>query len=390
MESSEKRHRRQFFVGVFLLWLKKKISNKEIEALYESKVTQEKNEFLLPQVLDFVHKKKWINLYPEYQRRLVWSRIKKSRFIESILMNVPTPPIFLYEWNLSRYEIMDGQQRLNAIVEFYDNRLVLAGLELWDVLNGRKYADCPPQIQRGLDRKRISTTVLLAENITSRHKIRRILFERLNTGGQSLNAQEMRNCLFSGKFNELIKELAGERLFNEIWDIPPYEDHIRGTHISKKLSENPCFKRMTDCEIVLRFFAFRKKSRIRGSVRRILDLCMEEHTAIDDTRINELRNDFLTRLQLAHDIFAEDTFRITDGYQRSGLSQALYDAVMISLDRLYEHRDSLRRNAQSIREELRKKFMDKDFYDLITGKPNTANAIKKRLDAMEAFMRKYI
>jgi len=98
----------------------------------------------------------------------------------------------------------------------------------------------------------------------------------------------------------------------------------------------------------------------------------------------------LTRLQLAHEIFAEDTFRITDGYQRSGLSQALYDAVMISLDRLYEHRDSLRRNAQSIREELRKKFMDKNFCDLITNKPVKADAIKKRLDAMEALMRKYI
>lgn len=76
-------------------------------------------------------------------------------------MNVPIPPVFLYEWDLSRYEVMDGQQRLNSIVDFYGNRFALKGLEKWQELNGSRYGDLPETLQRGLDRRRISVTVLL-------------------------------------------------------------------------------------------------------------------------------------------------------------------------------------------------------------------------------------
>ena len=100
------------------------------------RLTQERNDFLLPQIIDFVSKDKWLNIRPEYQRRLVWSDTRKSLFIESLLLNVPIPPVFLYEWDLGRYEVMDGQQRLNAIVSFYDNGFALTGLDKWRDLNG--------------------------------------------------------------------------------------------------------------------------------------------------------------------------------------------------------------------------------------------------------------
>jgi hypothetical protein len=76
----------------------KKLSPKQIEDLYDSgqnRLTQERNDFLLPQILDFVREKRWMNLRPEYQRRLVWDRKKKSLFIESLLMNIPVPAVFL-------------------------------------------------------------------------------------------------------------------------------------------------------------------------------------------------------------------------------------------------------------------------------------------------------
>jgi hypothetical protein len=127
----------------------KKLTNRELEDLYDSgeqRILQERSDFLLPQIIDFVDTKKWLNIRPEYQRRLVWDNVKKSRLIESLIMNVPVPPVFLYEEDLSRYEVMDGQQRLNSIVEFYSNRLKLSGLEEWDGLNGKTYADLPPRL----------------------------------------------------------------------------------------------------------------------------------------------------------------------------------------------------------------------------------------------------
>jgi hypothetical protein len=82
-------------------------SDQELEHLYDvssARILQGRNDFFLPQIQDFVADKKWVNLRPEYQRRLRWDKKKQSRLIESLLMNVPVPPIFLYERELNRYE----------------------------------------------------------------------------------------------------------------------------------------------------------------------------------------------------------------------------------------------------------------------------------------------
>lgn len=323
------------------------LTNREIENLYDSgeyRLHQERNDFLLPQVVDFVKTKRWINLHPEYQRRLVWDVKKKSLLIESFLMNVPIPPVFLYEYDLSRYETMDGQQRLNTIVEFYNNRFKLSGLTTWSALNDRTYSDCPPRIQKGLDRRRLSAVILLAESggqLSSISNVRHTVFERLNTGGQNLNAQELRNCLYSGPFNDLLIELAGNRTFNEIWEIPPYEEHITGGQISATLRQDRLFRRMNDCELVLRFFAFRHASRLRGAVKTILDNCMKEHRELTEPQVAEFKKAFLTRLELAKELFGKQTFRIPQRGRVTKLSIPLYDATMVALDRHFKSREKL-------------------------------------------------
>lgn len=372
----------------------KKLSDRELEDLYDStdyRLTQERNDFLLPHIVDFVRDKKWMNLSPEYQRRLVWNNKKKSLLIESLLLNVPIPPVFLYEHDLSRYEVMDGQQRLNTIVEFYENRFKLSGLEKWQPLNGKRYSDCPPRIQRGLDRRRISGTVLLAESTISNvgsDDLRKLVFERLNTGGEKLNPQELRNCLYASPFNDLIVELAGLRLFDEVWDIPPYEDHIRGDHISPELLNNRYYKRMTDCEIVLRFFALRQRSKVRGAMKKILDTCMEDHIDDDKHEIDKLRHLFVSRLELGHKIFGAELFRLKRP-KKSGLilSIPLYDALMVALDRLYDSKDQLIASSSRIRRKVKEYLSDEENYELVVGRANTAAAVKERQDALEGLMR---
>lgn len=373
--------------------VRSKPTDRELEERYQSgtlRLSQEKNDFLLPQVLEFISSKNWINLHPEYQRRLVWDRKKRSLFIESLLMNIPIPPIFLLEWEYSRYEVMDGQQRLSTIAEFYENRFKLSGLEKWPELNGRTYADCPPIIQRGLDRRRISAVVLLAENLgTTDNKIdvRRMVFERLNTGGQNLNAQELRNCVYAGKFSELLIELAGYDIFDDLWEIPRYRDHIRGLHVSSVLASNSLFKRMRDCEIVLRFFAFRKKSNIRGSVRSILDRTMNEYKDAKETQINELRELFTTRIDLCNEIFGSKAFRITDEKGNLHVSQPLYDATMIAIDRTFDEKAMLIKSRKHIVDALRAATTKTDNYELIVARPNTADSIRQRLDFVESILR---
>jgi Protein of unknown function DUF262 len=372
-----------------------KPTTKELEDKFEAtafRLTQERNDFLLPQVLDFVKKEKWINLRPEYQRRLVWDVQKRSLFIESLLLNVPIPQLFLYEWELGRYEVMDGQQRLNSVVDFYENGYELKGLERWKELNGFRYKQLPETLKRGLDRRRLSATVLLVESglrdQAQRNDIRKLVFERLNTGGQQLNAQELRNCVYAGSFNEVLLDLARSRDFCEVWEIPPFEDNVDSEGVaSSELAENPLYRRMIDCEIVLRFFAFRTKARIKGSVRAILDKCMEDRAGINDGASNEsLKQAFNERLALARQIFGAHTFRYKADKGVWKTSQPLYDAVMVSLDRLWEHRDRLVAKRVAVAAGVAALLSDEDAFEVVVGRPNTSKAIVKRLELVEKAM----
>ena len=372
-----------------------KITASEIEEFYEngdSRLNQDRNDFLLPQIRDFVKNLQWLNLRPEYQRRLVWDRKKKSLLIESLLMNVPIPPVFLYEIELNRYEVMDGQQRLNAIMEFYENGFALTGLTTWSVLNGLTYKKCPPIIQRGLDRRKISATILVAENSrTGRYKeIREQVFERLNTGGLGLNAQELRNSLYSGPFNDLLIELAGNRTFNEIWQIPAYSDNYRKPdYISPQLASNKLFRRMTDCEIVLRFFAFSRTSKLRGSVRKMLDECMTAFQYASGHEIDLMRDKFTSTLETAFLIFKDRTFKFEDSGKWK-VSQAIYDAQMVALSEIPDRWNNLIDQSFTVRKIFQKEMKDPEAHKLLVGNPNTAKSIRDRIDLAKSLFLKCV
>lgn len=364
----------------------KKLTNKEIEQRYieeDMQVTQERNDFLLPQILDFVSQKKWMNLQPEYQRRQVWDRAKRSRFIESLLMNLPIPPVFLYEPEYSRYEVMDGQQRLSSILSFYENRLKLTGLEHWPELNGRYYAELPVKVQRGIDRRRISA-VVLQSNAHGADELRKIVFERLNTGGQKLNAQELRNCVYASPFASMLVELAGYAPFNDLLGIPRYEHHFIDDHVSDELAQNTLFKRMIDCEFVLRYFAFREKKNIKGSVKKILDRCMDGYKSLAENDLDGLREDFRSRVDLARELLGTNAFHLVDPDGNKGsLSQPYYDAIIVACDRRFSDRVALRKRKAALKNALLKATSKRAAYELIVGRANTAEAIRNRLDLVE-------
>jgi hypothetical protein len=141
--------------------IERSIVDSPFRAIYQS------NNFLLPQIKDVVDESRTVNLRPEYQRRSRWTPKQKSLLIESFLLNIPVPPIFLFEADFARYEVMDGQQRLLAIREFLSNQFKLSSLSVLAPLNGRTYAQLPPRTKRTLDRASLSATVLLKESRAS-------------------------------------------------------------------------------------------------------------------------------------------------------------------------------------------------------------------------------
>ena len=375
-------------------------SDRVIEQFFERgrlRVVQDRNDFFLPHVLDFIDGRKWGNLQPEYQRRLRWDQKKKSKLIESFIMNVPVPPVFLYETKLGRFEVMDGQQRLNSIVEFMQNRLELSGLKTWAVLNGRIFANLPPSIRRGLERAKISAITLMSDTSDlsgNSLDLRAQVFERLNTGGERLNPQELRNSLHSGPFNQMLIELSRERAFTDAWDIPNHEENTRTDGSpADPLKNNIHFKRMTDVEIVLRFFAFREPENIVGSVRAMLDNTMKRYRTADEATLEQLKSEFCDSLDLCVRVFGENVFRIpAKGLARkSRLSRPYFDAQMVVMHELREKRDAIIARCGEIEAGVRKLAEpDSQTYELLVGRANTATAVKERIEAVRAVIREII
>lgn len=172
---------------------------------------------------------------PAFQRRYVWSNALASRLVESMLLNVPIPPCYLSQNEDYELDVIDGQQRLYSIYRFFNNQFALSGLEVLKDLNGLRFHKLAPKIQRKLN---TYTLRLVAVTNESHPEIKFDVFQRLNTNTVPLNAQELRNCVYRGTLNELLK------------DVVTYKPWL--TILGKKSPD----KRMRDEELALRFFAF--------------------------------------------------------------------------------------------------------------------------------------
>lgn len=366
-------------------------SDRAIERLFEGgrlRVIQDRNDFFLPHVVDFIKGRKWGNLQPEYQRRLRWDNKKKSKLIESFLMNVPIPSVFLYEHKIGAFEVMDGQQRLSTVVEFLGDDFSLSGLDIWPALNDRKFSQLPPLLKRGLERAKLSAVTLIAdpgENVDS-IDLRAQVFDRLNRGGERLNPQELRNSLYSGSMNQLSIELSREPDFTAAWEIP---DHAQNTNadgsIKKELRENNLFKRMTDVEIVLRFFAFKDPAKIAGSVRGMLDRVLKENRSLSVEKSEELQREFKNALRLARRVFGVSAFRLPSPRDGLGtLSRPVYDAQMVALHLLRDREAAIIAGREAITTAVDALARpDSPSYELMIGRGNTAETIRRRIELVK-------
>lgn len=317
----------------------------------------------------------WLNLSPYYQRRHRWDDRKRSRLIESILMNIPIPPLFLYEEDYNSYEVMDGRQRLDTIISFLNDDFSLDDMEFWPEINGFSFSELPQLIQSGLLRRTLSAVVLLTETsrfVSEESDIRLVLFRRLNTGGAILNPQELRNALYPSPFNGMLKDAARSDVFTKVWGIPkkrPNEDDAP----SGTLLKNPLYKTMADAELVLRFFAIRETiaEGRKGGLKSLLDQTMRRHQKTPPSRVDDLKKDFIYTISNLEEIFGEKTFRLPNGR----LSRPLYDALMVGMSEV----GAAARSPQAIRQSVDEALGTAELYEVLVGRGNTVDAIKQRV-----------
>lgn len=339
----------------------------------EIRIVTEQARYPLESIADLLQTGNY-QLDPDYQRRHRWNAQQRSRLIESFIMNVPVPPIFLYEWDYGKYEVMDGLQRLTAVRDFYSNAFRLTGLEYWKELDGLRCDELPERIRAGVNRRYLSSIVLLKETSHGDENpelLKRFVFGRINTGGVKLSPQELRNALYDGPMNVLCKRLSRSPALRRLWGIPEkVEDLVEAR--DEREEERPTlfgddedrvdatvprdWRDMTDVELVLRFFANRQRMIVyRDNIRDYLDAYLQAANRFEPRTLDTLATVYVDTLDLAEELFGENAFR----RPRSGgtkwgnvPSKGIYDAIMNVLSRLLPERQELVANAGAIRDGL--------------------------------------
>lgn len=196
-----------------------------------------------------MYKDQELVISPDYQRLFRWGEEKESRFIESLILEMPVPPIFVIEISDGVYELIDGLQRISSYLHFRgevlgettEQPLILSGCDIVPALNGMAFEYLPKTLQIKIKRSFVRMEVIKKESEPS---LKYHMFKRLNTGGELLSAQEIRNCtvrLLNSKALDFLDECSNNNNFKDV--------------ISKIGGES--FKTKYDQELVLRFFAIK-------------------------------------------------------------------------------------------------------------------------------------
>jgi hypothetical protein len=371
------------------------LSDDEINEKYkkgEIRIVTEQARYPLDSIETMLDNKKYI-LDPEYQRRKRWNNTRKSKLIESFIMNVPIPPIFLYEIDYSIYEVMDGQQRLTAIYDFYKGKFELEGLEYWQELEGRNYQNLPEQVRRGIDRRYLSSIILLQETAKSQKEaedLKQIVFERLNSGGEQLTPQETRNALQNGKFNQLCIKLSKNEYFRKMWNFPLESEG------EKKLLENESYKKMEDVELVLRFFAYRHIDKLKSPVDKFLDEYLKQANIYPDETMNKLENLFNETINLIYKILENSAFiPPKEGRNRKTPLKTIYDPIMQVFANNISYKDVLIENKETIQKNLYSNkqapfIQEVGRRNLFDGSYNNKKDVEARIKYFNNFLQSYI
>ena len=361
--------------------------------LLQEQVQDDSTELIVPQTKRLVYTdqgdpeidslyRKWkkgiLIIQPDFQRGFVWDISRASRLIESILLDIPLPVIYLSQEKDGKENVIDGQQRLTSFFSFIDGKLPdpelpfgkdfrLSKLNVFTELNGHFFKDLQEETQNKIQYYKIRTITFRKESASD---LKFEVFERLNTGAVSLNDQELRNCIYRGSYNDLLWELSQEKTFKELLGIKKPE------------------RRMRDVELVLRFASFFHATYInyKPPIKTFLNNDMEKYQSISEKDAQNLRNAFKNSISIIKSLLNENAFkrfhkgndRQPNGYwERKQFNASLYDILMDTFARL--DKNTVYQNLDSIREAyIELMTNDQDFINSIELSTSSTQAIQAR------------
>jgi hypothetical protein len=266
----------------------------------EIEVRISKVQFSIYELLRNIEREKII-LAPNFQRHDVWNMSQRSELIESILINIPIPLIYLFEDKRGIKQVVDGKQRLTAFERFCNNDFSLAGLKIRSDLNGLRFNELTSDLQARIEDYQIHAYMIQPPTPES---IKFHIFDRVNRAGTQLNKQEMRHALYQGRASQLLERLSE-------------------TYEFKKATGNSLkIERMRDRYAVLRCISFyllyknilgsyQYKSNIDDFMAYVMEFI---NTNASDELINEIENVFIRSMAAIYEALGEDAFRFDNRY----------------------------------------------------------------------------
>jgi hypothetical protein len=186
-------------------------SEYETDNVYpNAEVRVEKAQYSTVHLKRLVEDRKELEVDPNFQRNSVWDNVQCAELVESILMGIPIPTIYLFEMKNGKKQVVDGRQRISAILDFLNNKFTLSNLKILHQYNGKKFRDLDVKMQGVFEDYQLSFYIIQPP---TPERVKYDIFDRVNRGGTRLNSQEMRNALYTGKATELLNELAQSQLF---------------------------------------------------------------------------------------------------------------------------------------------------------------------------------
>jgi hypothetical protein len=324
---------------------------------------------------------KEIELAPDFQRRArIWDIGRKSRLIESLLLRIPLPVFYVAADAKENWRVVDGLQRLTTIYDFMDtggeNQYTLRGLEYLSDIEGVGYESLPRGIIRRIDETELNINII--ESGTP-DRVMFNIFKRLNTGGMSLNNQEIRHALNPGHARNFLIELSTLSLFQHATSFSVKDD------------------RMGARELVLRFIAFylvNYKSYVADDLDGFLNEAMRQLNIMSGNQLLEIKNAFESAMYRSLTIFDDDAFRkrYDENEPRKPINRALFESWAVSLSRLTDEQFD---RVQDRKRELRDAFStmlwdDDDFASAISVGTGNRSRVYKRFEAIEKLIGRFI
>lgn len=301
---------------------------------------------------------------PKFQRGYVWSLTEACRFVESLLLGLPVPGIFLSkDTSTSKLLVIDGQQRLKTLQFFYEGIFKGKEFKLVNVqkrFEGKTYKTLEDPDRIRLDDAIIHATIVKQDEPSDDQSSVFHIFERLNTGGKQLQPQEIRTCIYFGKFTGLLKELNNHSSWRDIYGKPS--------------------ERLKDQELILRFFAlFFHDTQYETPMKEFLNKYMGENRELVKDSEEVLCKKFTVTIDFIHEVFGTRAFR-----PKKALNVAVFDAIMVAIAKRIDKGEIT--NKAAFRKRYKALLVDNSFLEACSrATTDKANVNKRILLATEAF-----